>query len=102
MSAVQAAPAIATRPLPGSIRLFWRSFSENRGAVLGLGLMIVLVLLAVFADVVAPHSPIEQFRDHIAQETLANQIVFEPLPDIEAVETKVGDAGLRLYLRVVE
>ena len=26
--------------------------------------MVVLLLLAVFADVVAPHSPIEQFRDH--------------------------------------
>jgi dipeptide transport system permease protein len=58
MSAIQGAAA------PGSVRLFWRSFSENRGAVLGLCLMVVLVVVAVLADKVAPHSPIEQFRDH--------------------------------------
>ena len=51
-------------PMPGSLRLFWRSFAENRGAVLGLSVMVILLLLAVFADVVAPHSPIEQYRDH--------------------------------------
>ena len=51
-----AAPAAA--PMPGRLRLFWRSFAENRGAVLGLAVMVVLLLLAVFADVVAPHSPI--------------------------------------------
>ena len=49
---------------PGSLRLFWRSFSENRGAIVGLGVMVTLVLLAVFADVIARHSPIEQFRTH--------------------------------------
>jgi len=55
------APPIAA---PGSLRLFWRSFSENRGAVVGLGVMITLVLLAAFADVIALHSPIEQYRTH--------------------------------------
>ena len=60
--AVVTAPA--AEPMPGRLRLFWRSFAENRGAVLGLIVMVVLILLAVFADVVAPHSPIEQFRDH--------------------------------------
>jgi dipeptide transport system permease protein len=55
------APPIAE---PGRARLFWRSFSENRGAVLGLCVMVALVFLAVFADVIAGHSPIEQFRDH--------------------------------------
>jgi len=55
------APPIAA---PGSLRLFWRSFSENRGAVVGLGVMVALVLLAAFADVIAQHSPIEQYRNH--------------------------------------
>ena len=55
------APPIAA---PGSLRLFWRSFSENRGAVIGLGVMVTLVLLAAFADVIAQHSPIEQYRTH--------------------------------------
>jgi dipeptide transport system permease protein len=50
---------------PGRGRLFWRAFSENRGAVGGLVLMAVLVLLAIFADLVAPHSPVQQFRDHL-------------------------------------
>ena len=54
----------AAAPMPGSLTLFWRSFSENRGAVVGLGLMVVLVIVAALADVVAPHSPIEQFREH--------------------------------------
>ena len=50
--------------LPGRWRTFWRSFAENRGAVGGLAVMVVLALVAVFAPVVAPHSPIEQFREH--------------------------------------
>ena len=49
---------------PGGPRLFWRSFSENRGAVLGLAVMLLLVLAALFAGAVAPHSPIRQFREH--------------------------------------
>ena len=51
------------RPPPNSLRLFWRAFAENRGAVLGLFVMLVLIVVAVLAEVVAPHSPIEQFRD---------------------------------------
>ena len=46
------------------MRSFWRSFSENRGAVLGLGLLVLLIITAVLADVVVPHSPIEQFREN--------------------------------------
>lgn len=49
-------------PMPGSKTLFWRSFAQNRGAVVGLAIMSSLVILAIFADVLAPHSPIEQFR----------------------------------------
>ena len=52
---------------PGSARLLWRAFAENRGAVTGLLVMVVLVLLAIFAEYVAPHSPIEQFREHFLQ-----------------------------------
>jgi dipeptide transport system permease protein len=56
-----ALPAQAA-PMPGRFRLFWRSFSENRGAVLGLAIMVCLILVSLFADVLAPHSPIEQYR----------------------------------------
>ena len=51
-------------PLPSTFRAFWRSFAENRGAVLGVVVMMLLIVVAVLADVVAPHSPIEQFREH--------------------------------------
>jgi len=42
---------------------FWHYFSENRGAVIGLWVFVALVLLAVFAPLIAPHDPIEQVRD---------------------------------------
>src|SRR5688500_5992267 len=42
---------------------FWHYFSENRGAVLGLAVFIVLVVVAVFAPALAPHDPNAQFRE---------------------------------------
>ncbi|HEY0836387.1 MAG TPA: ABC transporter permease subunit, partial [Azospirillum sp.] len=43
----------------------WHHFRRNTGAVAGLVVIVVLALLALFADVVAPHSPIAQYRDTI-------------------------------------
>ena len=54
----------ATVPMPSRLTLFWRSFSENRGAVFGLGLMVLLIIVAALADVLALHTPIEQFREN--------------------------------------
>jgi dipeptide transport system permease protein len=62
MSLAQAAPAVAAPP--GRFAAFARAFAENRGAVLGLCIMVMLVVLAALAPVLAPHSPIEQFRDN--------------------------------------
>jgi dipeptide transport system permease protein len=45
------------------LREFWHYFSESKGAVLGLAIIVLLALAAVFADVIAPHDPIEQYRD---------------------------------------
>jgi len=45
------------------LREFWYYFSVNRGAVIGLVVFILLVLTAIFANWIAPHSPIEQYRD---------------------------------------
>jgi dipeptide transport system permease protein len=50
---------------PGPLREFWHYFAENKGAVAGLAVVVVVVLGAVFAGVVAPHPPAEQFRDHL-------------------------------------
>jgi peptide/nickel transport system permease protein len=37
-----------------------RSFSRNRSALVGLVLIVMLVLIAIFAPWIAPHDPIEQ------------------------------------------
>ena len=48
---------------PGPLREFWQAYSQSRGALIGLALIVVLILLAVFANVVAPHPPYEQYRE---------------------------------------
>ena len=40
------------------MREFWRHFSANAGAVAGLVIVIAVLLVAVFAGVLAPHSPV--------------------------------------------
>ena len=45
-------------------REFWYYFSENTGAVIGLVTVVTIVLIALSADLIAPHSPIEQYREH--------------------------------------
>lgn len=47
-------------------REFAQAFLHNKGATMGLIFMIGMVLVALFAPVLAPHSPIEQYRDAIA------------------------------------
>ena len=44
---------------------FWFYFSENRGAVIGLFFFIFLILVAIFAPLIAPHSPSAQYRDAV-------------------------------------
>src|ERR1043165_5201879 len=43
---------------PHPLAEFWADFRQNAGAVAGLVVIVVLVLLALFADVVAPPSPV--------------------------------------------
>ena len=63
-AAITTAEPAGPAPLPPA-RAFWAAFKENRGAVAGLAVVLVIVLLALFADVVAPYSPTEQFRDAV-------------------------------------
>ena len=49
------------------LKEFWFYFSENRGAVIGMVVIVLVVLTAILADVIAPHPPNEQFRDHLLQ-----------------------------------
>jgi dipeptide transport system permease protein len=56
---IMEAPAVAapTATPPHPLREFWGYFSANRGAVAGLFVIVAVVLIALLADVLAPHSP---------------------------------------------
>jgi ABC-type dipeptide/oligopeptide/nickel transport system permease subunit len=59
------APALApdqvaeVRGVAGAGR-WWRRFARNRGAVFGLAVFLAVVLMAVFAGVLAPYDPLAQ------------------------------------------
>jgi len=63
-AALVAAAESAAAP-PGRLRSFWFAFIENRGAVIGLAIVLAIVLIAIFADVISPYPPNEQFRDAV-------------------------------------
>ena len=42
---------------PSALSEFWYYFSRNKGAVIGLGVFVFVLLLAIFAPLVAPHDP---------------------------------------------
>jgi peptide/nickel transport system permease protein len=46
-------PTVVSSPLLG----FWGTFNKNRMAVVGLVMLLSIVLIAVFADVLAPYDP---------------------------------------------
>ncbi len=55
--------AIALDAPPSPWAELWRDFCRNRGGIVGLAIVVALVLAALFADVIAPHPPNEQYRD---------------------------------------
>lgn len=42
------------------LRRWWLRFARNRGAVFGLGIFVAVVLMSVFAPVLAPYDPLVQ------------------------------------------
>src|SRR3954464_11832142 len=58
-----ASPVVARGAPPGRFAEFWLGYARNRGAVIGLGIVVLLALLAIFANVVSPHPPNEQYRE---------------------------------------
>jgi dipeptide transport system permease protein len=62
-----ATPDLASKPPAGTRRQMlselWFYFSQNRGAVVGLWVTIALVIVALTAPLLAPHSPSMQYRD---------------------------------------
>jgi ABC-type dipeptide/oligopeptide/nickel transport system permease subunit len=55
-AADEAAPARGRQ----SVRRWWRRFARNRGAVFGLAVFVAVVLMALFAGVLAPYDPLTQ------------------------------------------
>jgi peptide/nickel transport system permease protein len=51
-------PQSRTQARLGRAYMTWRRFSANRLAVLGLCILLALVFVAIFADALAPHSPV--------------------------------------------
>jgi dipeptide transport system permease protein len=65
-SAAPAEAATVVRPRDARLQVlreFWYYFSINRGAVIGLVVFVLLILVALCAPLLAPHSPYEQFRE---------------------------------------
>jgi dipeptide transport system permease protein len=58
-----AAPTLIDTSRRAALAEFWHYFSVNRGAVIGLWVFAILVLIAIFAPLLAPHLPDQQYRD---------------------------------------
>ncbi|MFP1737317.1 dipeptide ABC transporter permease DppC [Lonsdalea quercina] len=57
-------PVMNSAPLPLTpLQAFWHDFRRNKGAVVGLVYIMIMLSIAIGAGILAPHSPSEQFRD---------------------------------------
>lgn len=63
MSVVDPASVPAAPKPMTPVQEFWHYFKRNKGAVVGLVYVVLMLLIAIFAGVLAPHAPAEQFRD---------------------------------------
>jgi len=57
-------PALLQTPT-STMREFWFTFSRNRGAVIGLIVLVIIIALALAAPLIAPYSYDEQFRSFL-------------------------------------
>lgn len=64
MSDTNQAPALSTAAIRKKMFTeFWFYFSQNKGAVVGLAVFMLLVFVAIFASLIQPHDPAMQYRD---------------------------------------
>ncbi|NLS42955.1 dipeptide ABC transporter permease DppC [BEV proteobacterium] len=57
-------PAVDNAPVPMTpLQEFWHYFKRNKGAVVGLVYVTLMLIIAIGANVLAPHAPAEQFRN---------------------------------------
>jgi dipeptide transport system permease protein len=62
-TSTEIAPLVSTRRF-GALTEFWHYFSQSRGAVIGLVVFVLLILVALFAPWIAPHDPVEQYKQY--------------------------------------
>jgi len=82
-----AAPAASTPP--GPWREFWSAFSANRGAVIGLVTIVVLLLVALLAPWIAPHAPNQTNSAVFLQPPAWQQGGWQPTPQGAALAAAV-------------
>ena len=63
---MEAAVIVQSAP-PSPLREFWQGFSANRGALAALIVFALLAIAALLAPWLAPHDPVQQFRNHMLQ-----------------------------------
>lgn len=57
---------VVSAPQPMTpLQEFWHYFKRNKCAVVGMFYIILMVLIAIFAGILAPHAPDEQFREFL-------------------------------------
>ncbi|KGA23058.1 MULTISPECIES: dipeptide ABC transporter permease DppC [Pectobacterium] len=57
-------PVVNSAPKPMTpLQEFWHYFKRNKGAVVGMAYVVLMLIIAIGANVLAPHAPAEQFRD---------------------------------------
>ncbi len=61
--AIEAATDTRATGLRATLQEFWHYFSENRGAVIGMWFFIGVCMVALLADLIAPHGATTQYRD---------------------------------------
>jgi dipeptide transport system permease protein len=57
------ATTITAPPTP--LVAFWNAFKENRGAVVGLVIVTLIVVAGIFAPLLTIYNPLEQYRDSV-------------------------------------
>ena len=84
--AVPPSTALRTADESGYLAVVWQRLRRDRTAMLGAGLVLLIVLAALLAPVLAPHDPAEEFRDGLTPDG-------EPMPS-----TLFNGGGLRFPL----
>ncbi len=76
---------------PSPAAALWQRLSENKGALAGLVIMVLLVFAAIAAPLITPHGPAEQFRDHF---------FYAPFQDL-AFPLGTDSLGRDIYSRLI-